>query len=163
MFKLFKKEETYTCSICDKYVNPQKIHVMIGFSIIPYNLLFFHFKHYITFLEILENSFKDKDNKKLERFLNKTVTEIDLERKVAENQGLGFDFEKDLSEIRNFLLYQIIKKCQEKKFTCKSSKEAITIQECFSCELGRHQICTRKIFFSIKDERSKRLRIEQEV
>ncbi len=151
MLRLFEtKNKKRICSICNEYVDPNKIHVILEVTNVPPTLLFFHFQHYKYFLETLNHYFKNKNDKKIEKFLKQPICEIEQEQKMAKEQGFETDFENDLSEIRNFLVYKGIKRSLKTEFLCILSKNDTTIEECFKCEMGKLLLCNKCILFSIK-------------
>ena len=156
MLRIFEtKNKKRTCSICNEYVDPNKIHVILEVTTVPPTLLFFHFQHYQCFLETLHLYFKNKNDGKLEEFLKQPICEIEQELKIAEEQGFETDYKNDLSEVRNFLVYKSIKKTSKTEFLCILSKNNTTFEECFKCEMGKLLLCNKCILFSIKPKTNK--------
>jgi len=156
MLRLFKiKNKKRICSICNEYVDSNKIHVILEVNTVPPTLLFFHFQHYKCFLDTLNHYFKNKNDEKFEKFLKQPICEIEQEQKMAKEQGFETDFENDLSEVRNFLVYKGIKKTSKTEFMCILSKNKTTIKECFKCEMGKLLLCNKCILFSIKPRTNK--------
>lgn len=156
MLRLFEsKNKKRICAICNEYVDSNKIHVILEVNTVPPILLFFHFQHYKCFLETLNHYFKNKNDEKFEKFIKQPICEIELEQKMAKEQGFETDFENDLCEVRNFLVYKDIKKTSKTDFICILSKNKTTIKECFKCEMGKFLLCNKCILFSIKPKTNK--------
>ncbi len=156
MLKFFEtKNKKRICSICNEYVNSDKIHVILEVNTVPPTLLFFHFQHYQCFLESLNNYFENKNDRKIEKFAKQPICEFEQELKMAKDQGFETDFEDDLSEVRNFLVYKDIQRTTKTKFICSLSKNNTTVEECFKCEMGKLILCNKCIIFSIKPKTNK--------
>ncbi|UCD02275.1 MAG: hypothetical protein JSV23_04480 [Promethearchaeota archaeon] len=151
MIKLFEiRNKKRACSICNDYVESHKIHVVIEIHTVPPSLLFFHFEHYKCFLDTLSNYFEEINDGKFENFMNQPIFEIEQEQKMAKDQGFEIEFENDLNEVRNFLVYEGIRKTLKTEFICSIFKNKTNIEECFKCEWGKLLLCDKCIIFSIK-------------
>lgn len=156
MLRIFQiKNNKRICAICNEYVDPNKIHVILEVATVPPSLMFFHFQHYKCFLETLHLYFENKDDEKYEEFLNQPICEIEQELKIAKEQGFETEFENDLTEAHNFLVYKGIKETSNTEFLCILSKKKTTLEECLKCEMGKLLLCNKCIFFSIKPKKNK--------
>ncbi|MFX1365117.1 MAG: hypothetical protein ACFFCE_17815 [Promethearchaeota archaeon] len=156
MLRIFEtKNKKRICSICNEFVEFNKIHIILEVLTVPPTLLFFHFQHYKCFLETLQHYFENKNNAKFEEFLKKPICAIEQEKKIAIEQGFETDFENDLSEIRDFLVYKCVKKTFKTEFMCIISKKNTNLEECFKCEMGNLLLCDKCILFSIKPKTKK--------
>ena len=82
MLRFFKiKNKKRMCSICNEYVDSEKIHVILDINTVPPTLLFFHFQHYECFLDTLNHYFKNREEEKFKIFLKQSICEIEQELK----------------------------------------------------------------------------------
>lgn len=147
-----KKEDIWRCALCNKYVKRNNKHVILEIHTLPTGLLIFHLFHYKDFLETLKNYFLNKDHNKFNMFMEKPINDINEKQKIAYIEGLAKEFGEDMKDIKNFIMFKLIKHTIKAEISCILTKEKITIKQCFACKVDKSLICNEGIFFSVRPE-----------
>lgn len=152
MIEIFRdKNGKGVCALCDGEIDKLKAHIILEIKGIPPLLFLFHIDHYEIFVGALAEYIKKNESPIIVDFVELNKYHIREENKIAIDQGIEYEFERDLREVMTFKAYKEIVKTLEEEYSCKVLKRVVTVKECFSCyHSGVICLCSRTFFFSIK-------------